>query len=114
MKQKMNDASKSKSRHGVTLMDEGWNGVQFVAKSLGVSVSELLERVGRRQLVVMDSEELEDLLDTIDGLEGLPPWMSRAWANANNCSAFVFLVTSNQAILPVIARLTSFHCPNCC
>ena len=60
-----------KNRHVVTIADEAWNGVQSVAKKLGISVSELLEKVGYGELVVIDSEELEDLFDTIDGLEGL-------------------------------------------
>ncbi|WP_250124510.1 hypothetical protein [Chroococcidiopsis sp. CCMEE 29] len=55
----------------MTLANEGWNGLQSVAHNLGMSVSDLLEKIGRGQMVVLDSEELEDLLDTIDGLEGL-------------------------------------------
>ncbi|MEP0876759.1 hypothetical protein NDA00_13155 [Funiculus sociatus GB2-M2] len=69
MNQKINDSPKS--QYEVTLSDDGWNGVQSVAKKLGVSVPELLEKVGRGELAVLNSEELEDLLDTIDGLEGL-------------------------------------------
>ncbi|MCL1470725.1 hypothetical protein [Argonema antarcticum] len=69
MNQKISTAFKN--RHVVTMTDEAWNGVQSVAKKLGISVSELLEKVGSGELVVIDSEELEDLFDTIDGLEGL-------------------------------------------
>ncbi|MBD2182978.1 hypothetical protein [Aerosakkonema funiforme] len=60
-----------KNRHVITITDEAWNEVQSVAKKLGISVSELLEKIGYGELVVIDSEELEDLVDTIDGLEGL-------------------------------------------
>ena len=69
MNHKINDISKIP--HEVTLTDEDWNGVQSIAENFGLSVSELLERIGHRQLVVMDSEEVEELLDTIDGLEAL-------------------------------------------
>lgn len=61
----------AKNSHQVTLTDEAWSGLQSIAESLGFSVSELLEKVGCSQMVVLDSEELEDLLDTIDGLEGI-------------------------------------------
>jgi len=53
------------------LSDEVWLGVQSVAQSLEVSVPELLEKISSQQLIVIDAEKLEDLLDTIDGLEGL-------------------------------------------
>ncbi len=53
------------------LSDEVWLGVQSVAQSLEVSVPELLEKISSQQLIVIEAEKLEDLLDTIDGLEGL-------------------------------------------
>lgn len=59
----------SKFPYEVTLTDKGWNGLQTISESLGLSVSELLEKVGSSQMVVLDVEELEDLLDTIDGFE---------------------------------------------
>lgn len=46
--------SKSKSRHGVTLTDDAWARMQAIANRLGVSVSELLERIGRNQLAVVE------------------------------------------------------------
>jgi len=57
--------------HSIPLTHEGWTGLLEVAQKLNVSVSELLEQVGHGQLVVIDSEKLEDLWDTVDGLEGL-------------------------------------------
>ena len=57
--------------HTISLTPEGWTGLQEVAQKLNVSVSDLLEQVGRGQLAVIDSEKLEDLWDTVDGLEGL-------------------------------------------
>jgi hypothetical protein len=53
------------------LNDEVWLGVRSVAESLEVSVPELLEKISSQQLIVIEAEKLEDLLDTIDGLEGL-------------------------------------------
>ena len=46
-------------------------GVQSIDHKLGLSVSQLWEKIGCGQLVVLDLEEYEDLLDTIAGLEGL-------------------------------------------
>jgi len=69
MNDHMNETSKFP--YQVTLSDKGWNGLQTIAKSLGLSVSKLLEKVGSNQMVMLDVEELEDLLDTIDGFEGL-------------------------------------------
>ena len=67
---KSNPASSSREIT-LTLTDEAWAGVQSVANTLGISVSELLERVARGQLVVVDPEELEDSLDLQDALEAL-------------------------------------------
>lgn len=53
--------SQSKSRHGVTLTDDAWVGVQAIAVRLGVSVSEMLERIGRNQLAVMECHIPEQL-----------------------------------------------------
>lgn len=46
--------SKSKRRHGVTLTDDAWARLQALFNRLGVSVSELLERIGRDQLAVVE------------------------------------------------------------
>ncbi len=61
--------AEAKSRHGVTLTEAGWFGLQQTAQKLNLSVSELFERVGRGQLTVVDLEELEDQLDLQDALE---------------------------------------------
>lgn len=52
----------------LTLTGEGWAGVQSVAEKFNLSVSELLEQVGSRQLAVVDLEELEDYLDLQDAI----------------------------------------------
>lgn len=67
----MDKSSTAETRIEVTLSEKAWAKVQFIAAELKVSVSELLERVGQGELVIMDAEKIEDLLDTIDGLEGL-------------------------------------------
>ncbi|MBZ8178781.1 hypothetical protein [Oscillatoria salina] len=50
---------------------EGWDSVQSVAASFGLSGWELLDKLQSQQLTLIELEELEDLLDTIAGLEGL-------------------------------------------
>lgn len=64
-----NTYDEAKGRHGVTLTETGWAGVQATAQKFNLSVSELFERVGRGQLKVVDLEELEDQLDLQDALE---------------------------------------------
>ncbi len=63
--------SETKQTYEITLSNESWAGVQSLAEKLNLSVSELFEQVGRGQLVVCNAEKIEDLLDTIDGLEAL-------------------------------------------
>lgn len=62
--------SKSKSRHGVTLTDDAWAGVQAIADRWGVSVSELLERIGRDQLAVVEPHAPEQPLSEVENLRG--------------------------------------------
>lgn len=57
-----------KKLHRLTVTATGWDGVQAIALELGLSVSELLERLGRKQLAVVDIGELEDRLDLQDAL----------------------------------------------
>jgi hypothetical protein len=53
-----------KKEHTVTVSQTGWEGTQAILQSLGCSsISELLEKLGRKQLTVVDLETLEDLLD---------------------------------------------------
>jgi hypothetical protein len=60
----MHDAAKN--RHGVSLTDEGWLGVQETAKGLGYSISEFLEQIGRGKLAVLSSDALEAVQDALD------------------------------------------------
>ncbi len=60
-----------KKLHRLTVTPTGWEGVQAIASTYGISVSQLLEKLGRKQLVVVDLEQLEDRLDLEDALEAL-------------------------------------------
>ena len=50
------------------LTDEGWTGLKQVAAKFHLSVSELLEQLGRGSLAIVDPETLEDYLDLQDAL----------------------------------------------
>lgn len=68
----MSKSNPTKIRIEITLSEEAWARLQTIANDeFDLSVSELLEQVGKGQLAVVDTERLEDLLDTIDALEGL-------------------------------------------
>ena len=58
-----------KKHRRLTVTTTGWDGVQAIAAEHGISVSELLEKLGRKQLAVVDLEELEERLDLQDALE---------------------------------------------
>lgn len=64
--------TQSKSRHGVTLTSEAWAGVQALALRLGVSVSELLERIGRNQLAVVEPHTPEQPISIVENQKGEP------------------------------------------
>lgn len=55
-----------KTKHTVTLTPDGWEGVRVVAENQGVSVSEFLEKIGRGQLAVLDTEIMDALQDALD------------------------------------------------
>ena len=61
--------NQSKSRHGVTLTDDAWAGVQAIADRLGISVSELLERIGRNQLAVVEPHTPEQPSSKVENLQ---------------------------------------------
>lgn len=56
----------TKNRHGVSLTDEGWSGVQEAAKKYGYSVSEFLEQIGRGNLAILELEAIEAFQDALD------------------------------------------------
>ena len=55
-----------KNRHGVSLTDEGWAGVQATAQQYGYSVSEFLEQIGRGNLTILQRDAIEAFQDAID------------------------------------------------
>lgn len=52
------DYEQPKKQHGITVTDLGWEGLESLAEKAGVSISELLERIGRGLLSVSDTKEL--------------------------------------------------------
>lgn len=61
-----------KKQHYVSVSETGWEGSQALAEELECrGVSELLEKLGRKQLAVVDLEKLEDRMDLQDALEAL-------------------------------------------
>jgi hypothetical protein len=53
-----------KKEQTITVSQTGWEGTQAILQSVGCSsVSELLEKLGRNQLTIVDPETLEDQLD---------------------------------------------------
>ena len=55
-----------KNKHAIAVTDEGWTRVQKLADGFGVSVSELIERLGRGQLTLLDSEAMDLMQDALD------------------------------------------------
>lgn len=61
-----------KKTRQLTVSETGWEGALSVAEQLGCTgVSDLLEKIGRLQLAVVDLEKLEDRLDLQDALEAM-------------------------------------------
>jgi hypothetical protein len=58
-----------KQRHGVTVTNEGWEGIQSVADGFGYSISELLDQIGRGNLAVLEVEAINTLQDALDVAE---------------------------------------------
>jgi hypothetical protein len=57
-----------KHPHGVSLTDEAWQGLHVAAQSVGTfSVSELLERLGRGQLVIVEVNKMDSVSDALAG-----------------------------------------------
>jgi hypothetical protein len=55
-----------KTGHRVTVTKTGWNSAKQLIGSMGMSVSEFLEQLGRGNVVVMPSENIEAFQDAID------------------------------------------------
>ena len=55
-----------KTGHRVTVTRTGWDSAQKLIRSMGMSVSEFLEQLGRGQVMVMPSENIEAFQDAIE------------------------------------------------
>ena len=58
-----------KQNHNISVTPDGWKGVRTVARKHGCSsVSELIEKLGRMQLIIEDKSSLsiDDLVKAID------------------------------------------------
>lgn len=51
-----------KKRHEITVTPEGWHGFQAMAAGLGISCSELIERLGRGSVSLSDVAAVEENL----------------------------------------------------
>jgi len=60
------DYEQPKKKHGISVTDDGWKGLEALAEQAEVSVSEFLERIGRGLLCVIDAEKLEVVEDRLD------------------------------------------------
>jgi hypothetical protein len=55
-----------KKTRRLSVTETGWDSAQKLIRSMGMSVSEFLEQLGRGQVVVMPSESIEVFQDAID------------------------------------------------
>ena len=55
----------------ISLSDEGWKIIEKKAKQFGINLTELWQKIANQEIILVEAEKMEDLLDTIDGLEGL-------------------------------------------
>lgn len=51
--------------------DDGWQVLETTARDLGLNLTELWQKIASKEIRLIEADELEDLLDTISGLEGL-------------------------------------------
>lgn len=47
----------TKKNRTITVTDTGWEGLRSLADSQGLSISEVLERIGRKALTVQDYKD---------------------------------------------------------
>lgn len=60
------DYDEPKKTRRLSVTESGWTRARSVIGSMGMSVSEFLERLGRGQIVVMPSESIDSFQDAID------------------------------------------------
>ncbi|MGK7933028.1 MAG: hypothetical protein AB4041_16575 [Microcystaceae cyanobacterium] len=54
-----------------SLSAEGWETLENTAQQLGMNLTELWQKIAAKDIILVEAEEIQDLLDTISGLEGL-------------------------------------------
>ncbi|NJM67879.1 MAG: hypothetical protein HC851_20525 [Acaryochloris sp. RU_4_1] len=68
-----------KTGHRVTVTKTGWHNAKTLIASMGMSVSEFLEELGRGRVTVLPTQNLEAVQDAIDSA-----LLRQAIAQANN------------------------------
>jgi hypothetical protein len=53
------------------LSTDGWEALENTSQQLGINLTELWQKIASKEIILVEAEEMEDLLDTISGLEGL-------------------------------------------
>jgi type II secretory pathway component PulK len=72
------DYDEPKKTRRLSITETGWDSAQKLIRSMGMSVSEFVEKLGRGQLIVMSSEDIEAFQDAIDSAQ-----LRQAIAEAN-------------------------------
>jgi putative heme iron utilization protein len=53
------------------LSTEGWEVIENTAQRLEITLTELWQKIAAKEIILVEADKMEDLLDTISGLEGL-------------------------------------------
>ncbi|MGB5772813.1 MAG: hypothetical protein WBM32_23535 [Crocosphaera sp.] len=53
------------------LSADGWEALENTSQQLGINLTELWQKIASKEIILVEAEKMEDLLDTISGLEGL-------------------------------------------
>ena len=77
------------------LSTDGWEALENASQQLGINLTELWQKIASKEIILVEAEEMEDLLDTISGLEvitGIPssikamgPCLSSPAGNPSAC-----------------------------
>lgn len=82
-----------KTGHRVTVTKTGWDRAKQLINSMGMSVSEFLEQLGRGRVTVIPTQELEAMEDAIDSA-----LLRQAIAEANNEFVSADQVLADQGV----------------
>jgi hypothetical protein len=63
------DYDEPKKTRRLSVTETGWDSAQKLIRSMGMSVSEFLEQLGRGNVLVMPSENIEAFQDAIDSAQ---------------------------------------------